>query len=104
MASDIPLQPLNFITRALTLEKHPLGTGEKPPEVVYVDVGPRYLETFGLRIVRGSESDQDDGLPGREGVIVNERFVALFSHGEDILGARIKVSGPIALGRPWRHG
>ncbi len=103
IGSDIPLQPLNLITRALTLEKYPLGTGEKPPEVVYVDVGPRYLETFGLRILRGRSLTNDDSLPGREGAIVNERFVELFSHGEDILGARIKVTGPSlsADAAPW---
>jgi putative ABC transport system permease protein len=42
-------------------------------------------------IVRGRAFTPDDGRPGSEAAIVNERFVRMFMPNEDPIGARIRV-------------
>ena len=94
LGSDIPVQPMGSASRSLTLEEHPPRAGEKPPSVTYVDVGPRYLETFGLRILRGRGLSDADGRPGQEGVVVNERFASMYFANDEVLGQRIQLTGP----------
>jgi putative ABC transport system permease protein len=103
LGSDIPLQPMSTAARSLTMEAHPLQAGEKPPTVTYVDVGPRYLETFGLHILRGRGLTDADGLPGQEGAVVNERFASMYFQGDEVLGQRIQLTGPaLSAGKaPW---
>ena len=43
---------------------------------------------------RGRALSNDDGLPGRENVVVNQRFVAMHFAGEDPIGRRIGFAPP----------
>ena len=65
-----------------------------PIGALYVAIGPRYFETLHLALPRGRVFTADDGRPGHETVIVNERFVAMYLQGADPLGRRIKISDP----------
>jgi putative ABC transport system permease protein len=93
VASDIPLQPLSFAGRMLAIEGRTPTSGEKPSPMSFVDIGPRYFETLGLPIVQGRALTESDGQPGREGVIVNQRFAAKFFPDGDAIGHRIQLSG-----------
>src|SRR5476649_2768462 len=42
-----------------------------PPVVTIINVGRRYFETLGLRVVRGRTFTDDDNGAGHEGAIVN---------------------------------
>ncbi len=103
IGSDIPLHPLGFGGRSLTLDGRPWPTGEDAPEVQFTSVGPRYFETLGIAVVRGRAFTPFDGLRGQEGAIVNERFVAQYFAGADPIGQRIKMTGPAftADQAPW---
>ena len=80
--------------------------GERAPEprrrVQVVAAGDRYFETLGLPLVKGRTLTRADSLPGRESVVINERFAALHFAGADPLGRRIRLlerDAPAA--EPW---
>ena len=89
LATSVPLG--GGLSRQLDIEAQPRTTGEAAPDVTMVLVGPRYFETIGLPLVRGRPLNGTDGAPGREAVVVNQRFVAMHAKGEDPLGLRIRL-------------
>ena len=104
LGSDIPLYPLDFFaSRSLGIEGQPATAGQQLPEVSYVTVGPRYFETLGLTLLRGRALTEADGLPGREGAIVNQRFAARFFPDGEALGRRIQLTSATiaAADAPW---
>lgn len=103
LASDIPMRTVINASRQLTVEGRPAAPGEHPPSVAYLYVGPRYFETLRLRLLRGRGFTDDDGAPGRETVIVNERFAALHFPGADPIGQRIRLANATAprAPQPW---
>ena len=56
-----------------------------------VNVGVRYFQTIGLRLVRGRTITAEDGDAGREGVVVDQRFVDRFLTEREPLGASVTV-------------
>jgi putative ABC transport system permease protein len=82
--------------RQLTVEGRPDPDAERRPEVTMVAVSDRYFETLGIPIVRGRGFNRNDGLPGYEHAIVNQRFVALHFSNEDPLGRRMTLIDPVA--------
>jgi hypothetical protein len=66
-------------------------------------VSPAYLQTIAARIVRGRTFDEQDGLPGRETVIINEQFARMYFPDDDPVGHRIRLGEPNdASGTTWR--
>jgi putative ABC transport system permease protein len=72
----------------------PLKDGEKAPEVVTVTVSPSFFDTVGVALRRGRTFTDQDGAPGYEAVVVNERLAAQLFPNEDPLGKRIKFRAP----------
>jgi putative ABC transport system permease protein len=54
-------------------------------------VSERYFETLGLELSQGRTFTRDDGLPGSEFVIVNQRFVDLYLSDGEALGRRVHL-------------
>jgi putative ABC transport system permease protein len=63
-----------------------------------VSVGPRYFQTLGLSATVGREFVAADGLHGNGNVVVNQRFVELFSASKNPVGRRVRLSNPDASG------
>lgn len=61
------------------------------PEVTMVAVSDGYFRTLGVRVIQGREFQRDDGLPGHESAIVNQRFAAMHLAGADPLGRRLTL-------------
>jgi putative ABC transport system permease protein len=61
-----------------------------------VSVGPRYFQTLGLSATVGRELTPADGLPGNRNVVVNQRFVELFSASQNPVGRRVRLGNPDA--------
>jgi predicted permease len=75
----------------LSVGGHLPAEDERLPMTDVVDVGPRYFETIGLRLLRGRPLGEQDGAAGREGVVVDQRFVDRFLARRDPLGASVTV-------------
>ena len=56
-------------------------------------VGPRYLETLGIPLVRGRDFTDRDNETVAEVAIVNESMARIYWPGQDPLGQRIRVYG-----------
>jgi predicted permease len=86
--------------RQLVVEGREPAAGEQPQTVTQLLIGPRYLETVGLQLVRGRAFDDLDGTPGHEAAIVSQRFVAMHFPGEDPIGRRIRLTTEAPPGAP----
>jgi predicted permease len=85
--------PMGFgAERQLTLDGHPLESGERPPLVTLLDVGPGYFETLGVSLARGRAFNDSDGTPGHASAIVNQRFVTTHFPRQDPIGQRIRLA------------
>jgi putative ABC transport system permease protein len=90
MTSALPRQ--GSTPQSLDIEGEARAPGEKAPTVATVSIGSRYLETLGIPLQRGRAFNPDDGLPGREYVIVSQRFADTYFAGADPLGRRIRLA------------
>ena len=61
------------------------------------------FDTLRLKLQQGRPFARDDGRPGRETVIVNERFVSMYMRGLQPIGQRIRLTNPRmpGTGRNW---
>lgn len=102
VASDIPMMTGINALRQLTIDGRPTMPDESPT-VAYLYIGPRYFETLRLRLLRGREFTEDDGAPGQEAAIVNQRFASMFFPDADPIGQRIRLANATALNapQPW---
>jgi predicted permease len=89
--------------RQLTLDGRPAPAGEPLPTVTMVTIGPRYFDTVGVKLLRGRPFMREDGTPGREHVIVNQRFATMYFAGQDPVGKRIRLTEETVTGPqlPW---
>jgi predicted permease len=86
---------LGGFMRQLSVEGRPDVEVDKRPEVTMVAVSDGYFDALAIPVVRGRPFKRDDGLPGHESVILNQRFVALHFANEDPLGRRITLIDPV---------
>lgn len=103
IASDIPMRTVINASRQVEIDGRAGPSDDRPLSTAYLYIGPRYFETLRLRLLRGREFTDDDGAPGRETVIVNERFAAMFFPDADPIGQRIRLANASAphTPRPW---
>jgi putative ABC transport system permease protein len=99
-ASAIPSATLSSVrpfvesnTRELELEGGP-SAGDRRPTVQTVGVGAHYFETLGVHLIAGRELRVDDGVQGREAVVINQRFAEVHFPGVDPIGRRVRLTEP----------
>src|SRR4029453_3901537 len=66
--------------------------GERLPEVTMLSVGSRYFDVIGARLLRGRAFTNEDGGPGRQIAIVNQRLLDQFLKGQAPIGRTIRLS------------
>jgi predicted permease len=71
-------------------------TGETLPATTILWVSDGYLDVLGLQMVSGRWLGPDDGLPGSEVAVVNQRFVEVHLGGGDAQGRRLRFVNPNA--------
>src|SRR5262249_23722004 len=54
----------------------------------------RYFETLRVKLPRGRPFESDDGGPGHDAVIVNERFASMYLPNTDPIGHRVRLTDP----------
>jgi predicted permease len=82
---------LPFATRSnrrIVVEKVAMSR-DTPQNVVTVAVDPRFFDTVGVSLFKGRGFAEQDGTPGHEVAIVNQRLVSLYFAGADPIGQRI---------------
>jgi predicted permease len=80
--------------RPLAIDGSPVEVGVEPPTVTSLSVGDDYFDTLDLQLLRGREFTSNDGRPGQQSAIVNQRFVAMHFADEDPVGRRIRFHDP----------
>jgi predicted permease len=80
--------------RQLTIDGKVEVDPARRPEITMVSITSRYFETLGIRMAQGRDFNKDDGLPGREAIIVNQRLVSMHFAGEDPVGRRVTLTDP----------
>jgi putative ABC transport system permease protein len=81
------------------------GVPDPPPDqrvdVVYRTVGPGYLSTMGIPLVRGRDFTDQDTLDNTLGVIISEKTAKHYWPNQDPIGKRLK-NGTTDSKSPWR--
>jgi predicted permease len=91
-ASTASALPFNGgAVRRLEVDGRAATPGERLPEVTMLSVGSRYFDVIGVPI-RGRAFTNEDGGPGRQIAIVNQRLVDQHFKGEDPIGRTIRLS------------
>ncbi len=73
------------------LEDKPVDDVEKRPTVSGLAIGGDYFKALGVTLVRGRAFTANDGLPGQNTAIVNQRFAAKVWPGGDAIGKRLRL-------------
>jgi putative ABC transport system permease protein len=84
--------------RRLEVDGRQVPPGERLPEVTMLSVGSRYFDTIGVPLIRGRAFTNEDGGPGRQIAIVNQRLVDDYFGGQDPVGRLIRLSQDVARG------
>jgi predicted permease len=91
-ASTTSALPFNGgAVRRLEVDGRAATPGERLPEVTMLSVGSRYFDVIGVP-VRGRAFTNEDGGPGRQIAIVNQRLVDQYFKGQDPVGRTIRLS------------
>jgi putative ABC transport system permease protein len=85
--------------RELAVEGRTTPSDEAHHNVTMVTVGDTYFDTMEIPLMRGRVLNSQDGLPGHEAAVVNQRFVAMHFTNEDPIGRRIQLK-PVPLTGP----
>ena len=71
------------------------------PDVIYRTVGPGYLATMGIPLVRGRDFNDQDTLDTTPVVVISEKTAKHYWPNEDPIGKRLKT-GATTSDVPWR--
>ena len=99
-ANMVPFAMMNQ-TATLRIEGRPEPKPAEEPEANLRSVSNSYFRAMQMRILRGREFTGQDSDKGQPVIAVNEAFAARFWPGEDALGKRMRLSGPLES-HPWR--
>jgi putative ABC transport system permease protein len=91
-AGDVPLRRRRLIVWFYPREE----TSQKEDDWLQIDcnvVGPDYIRTLGVPLIRGRDFSDRDTADSQEVAIVNQSLARQYWPGEDPVGRRIKVRG-----------
>ncbi|HTI38492.1 MAG TPA: ABC transporter permease [Vicinamibacterales bacterium] len=107
LTTSVP--PFNAVRRRFEIEGRSAdASAGESAEAALVTISPDFFGAAGVQLRRGRLFTSNDGAPGSDAVIVNERFVSLFLKGEDPIGRRVRLApaparpGAPGLPQPWR--
>jgi predicted permease len=90
-------------SRGIGMDRLPSEPGSVPSARL-VAIGPRYFETLGLTVLRGSRLEDIDHASRATAVLVNEEFVRRFSPGTEPIGRDVwLVNERVPDAAPERH-
>jgi putative ABC transport system permease protein len=90
-------------SRGVVMDGASVPEGSSAPQTQVVGIGPRYFDTLGLRLVRGSRLEDVDAASRAGVALVNERFVARFSPDADPIGRQVVLINERVPGAPQQR-
>jgi len=107
LTTSVP--PFNAARRRFEIEGRAAdASAGQSAQAAIVTISPDFFSAAGVQLRRGRGFTVNDGGPGAESVIVNERFASLFFKGEDPIGRRVRLAatpprpGTPEESQPWR--
>jgi predicted permease len=107
LTTSVP--PFNAARRHFELEGRAADDSlDQSAQAAIVTISPEFFGAAGVQLLRGRGFTANDGAPGAETIIINERFAALFFKGDDPIGHRVKLAaapprpGAPPDAQPWR--
>src|SRR5204863_4300339 len=89
ITSNYPLQTYSF-DAIFSVEGRPPANPAEVPITAHRLVTPAYLQTLGVRLLRGRLLDDHDRAGSLPVVVVSEEFARQARHGEDPVGKRVR--------------
>jgi predicted permease len=77
----------------ISVEGHPVVTGQQPPETSFNTVDPAYFATMRIPILRGRTFAESDNETALQVAIVNQTMASRFWPNEDPVGKRFRWTG-----------
>lgn len=90
-------------SRGVVMDGESVPESSSIPQVQVVAIGPRYFDTLGLRLVRGSRLEDADSASRAAVALVNERFAARFSPDADPIGREVVLINERLPGAPQQR-
>ncbi|MEO6239507.1 MAG: ABC transporter permease [Vicinamibacterales bacterium] len=93
LTTSVP--PFGSARRDFEIEGRPVRKPEdKAATIGVVTISPRFFDTAGVQLRRGRAFTDNDGAPGAENVIINDKLATQFFANDDPIGRRIRVVPP----------
>jgi len=101
LASGAPFNSRD--SRGVVMDGDLIPEGSSMPQTQVVSIGPRYFETLGLPLVRGSGIEDVEAAARDHVALVNEHFAARFSRDADPIGREVVLINERAAGAPQQR-
>jgi len=83
------------------IDGQPVPEHERRPQAGSVTAAPGHLELLGASLAQGRDFDTNDGLPGKESIIVTREFVARHFPADNPIGRKIRFFDESRAPKPW---
>ncbi|HWK08467.1 MAG TPA: ABC transporter permease, partial [Vicinamibacterales bacterium] len=107
LTTSVP--PFNAARRRFEIDGRAAdASAAQSAQAAIVTISPEFFAAAGVQLRRGRAFTSNDGAPGAETVVVNERFASLYFKGEDPIGRRLRLAptparaGVASPAQPWR--
>jgi predicted permease len=79
----------------------PIPEARRRPSLTAVAASRGYLGLLGLKLLRGRDFDESDGLPGKETVIVSQALAVRYFPGQDPIGKQLRIYTDEGKAKAW---
>jgi predicted permease len=100
VAGNLPFT-YNGDSTSIAVEGIPDPPIDQWPDVIYRTIGPGYLATMGIPLVRGRDFNDQDTLDTTPVVVISEKTAKHYWSNEEPIGKRLKT-GATTSNIPWR--
>src|SRR5882724_2577673 len=101
VAGNLPLT-YNGDSMNISVEGVPDPPPDQRSDVIFRAIGPGYVGTMGIPIIRGRDFTDQDKADSKDVVVISENTAQHFWPGQDPIGRRLKP-GSSTSNRPWRE-
>ena len=101
VAGNLPLT-YNGDSMNISVEGVPDPPPDQRSDVIFRAIGPGYVGTMGIPIIRGRDFTDQDKADSKDVVVISEKTAQHFWPGQDPIGRRLKP-GSSTSNTPWRE-